>query len=272
LRLAAHELHDLRELILSCCNTITNMEYFLNHVQDQELGELIQRHLPLHIQDYNMKVQCLSNQDGPSERLNVPPLVLNDFGTVTPYGFNQNPGSNLMGQHTYGNGAATHFQGPLSMQTQNEANHSYSGRANDMEVSRFTGAMKPDMWQTVPQSMTPRTNVQELDDHEIATSYLLTLKRAGREYAWAAMEVSNPNIRLFLEDAFRMASHHAYQVWQWLHKRGYYPIHEAPQQVINTMNEMFRPVQMPAMPQMQREPQFTAMNQQAGAYQPGAQW
>jgi spore coat protein CotF len=59
---------------------------------------------------------------------------------------------------------------------------------------------------TAPQPVTPRSDIKELDDREIATAYLLTLKRAGREYAWYAMEASNPGIRAFLEDAFRMAS------------------------------------------------------------------
>ena len=43
---------------------------------------------------------------------------------------------------------------------------------------------------TTPVPVTPRTVVQQLNDREIATAYLLTLKRAGREYAWAAMEMS----------------------------------------------------------------------------------
>jgi len=29
-----------------------------------------------------------------------------------------------------------------------------------------------------------------MNDREMATAYLLTLKRAGREYAWAAMETA----------------------------------------------------------------------------------
>lgn len=49
------------------------------------------------------------------------------------------------------------------------------------------------------QPTTPRTSLSQLDGREIATTYLLTLKRAGREYAWAAMEASNPEIRTFLE-------------------------------------------------------------------------
>lgn len=43
----------------------------------------------------------------------------------------------------------------------------------------------------------PRTMVENMNDREMATAYLLTLKRAGREYAWAAMEMVNPEVRSF---------------------------------------------------------------------------
>jgi spore coat protein CotF len=98
---------------------------------------------------------------------------------------------------------------------------------------------------TSPEPVTPRTDVKELNDREIATAYLLTLKRAGREYAWAAMEASNQGIRAFLEDAFTMASHHAYEVWQWMVKKGYYALQPAPQATLDTFGEMYKPVQMP---------------------------
>ena len=70
----------------------------------------------------------------------------------------------------------------------------------------------------------PRTEVQQFDDREMATAYLLTLKRAGREYAWSAMEVSNPELREFLKDAFTMSFNHAYEVWQWMVKKGFYSL------------------------------------------------
>ncbi len=92
------------------------------------------------------------------------------------------------------------------------------------------------------KSVTPRTDIQELDDREIATAYLLTLKRAGREYAWSAMEASNPELRLFLEDAFRMSSHHAYDVWQWMVKKGYYPLEASPAETLGTMASMYKVV------------------------------
>ncbi|KNY29294.1 spore coat protein [Pseudobacteroides cellulosolvens] len=95
---------------------------------------------------------------------------------------------------------------------------------------------------TNAKSITPRTDVQQLDDREIATAYLLTLKRAGREYAWAAMEASNPEIRTFLEDAFKMSSHHAYDVWQWMVSKGYYPLEAAPAETLGTIASIYKAV------------------------------
>lgn len=73
----------------------------------------------------------------------------------------------------------------------------------------------------------PRTDISELNDREMATAYLLTLKRAGREYAWAAMEMANPKVRGFLETAFLMSSSHAYDVWQYMVRKGWYPLEAA---------------------------------------------
>lgn len=96
---------------------------------------------------------------------------------------------------------------------------------------------------TNTKAVTPRTDVQELNDREIATAYLLTLKRAGREYAWAAMEASNPEVRIFLEDAFRMCSRHAYDIWQWMVREGYYPLEAAPAETLGTIASMYGTVE-----------------------------
>ena len=45
-KLAAHELHDLQELTMSCVNSITNMGYMVQHVQDQEFKSILERHFP----------------------------------------------------------------------------------------------------------------------------------------------------------------------------------------------------------------------------------
>jgi spore coat protein CotF len=59
------------------------------------------------------------------------------------------------------------------------------------------------------------------------TAYLLTLKRAGRWYAWSSMEANDPQTSLFLVDAFRLACRHAFGTWQWMVKKGY-PVETAP--------------------------------------------
>jgi spore coat protein CotF len=183
-QLASHEALDLHELTMSCVNSITNMAYFMNHVKDVELKAILEKHFPLHIKDYNTKVQYLSLPEGAKSSLPVPPV--------------------------------------------------------NQTLQSFTQA-------NMTSPITPRTTVQEFDDREIATAYLLTLKRAGREYAWAAMEMSNPEIRTFLEDAFRMSSHHAFDVWQWMVKKGYYPLEPASQSTMNTLGQFYKEVQEPAM-------------------------
>lgn len=93
-----------------------------------------------------------------------------------------------------------------------------------------------------PAPVQPEIQLSQLDDRAIATSYLLTLKRAGREYAWATFETSTPQLRSFLEDAFRMCSHQAFEVWQWMVQQGWYPAVMAPQQAVQTLASSYREV------------------------------
>ncbi|PZD96111.1 spore coat protein [Paenibacillus sambharensis] len=88
----------------------------------------------------------------------------------------------------------------------------------------------------------PQVKLQQLDDRSIATSYLLNLKRAGREYAWSTMECSTPQLRAFLEDAFRMCSHQAYEVWSYMARRGMYPVQYAQDSAITAMQQIYQPV------------------------------
>lgn len=88
----------------------------------------------------------------------------------------------------------------------------------------------------------PQVKLNQLDDRGIATSYLLTLKRAGREYAWSTFECSTVQLRVFLEDAFRMCSHQAYEVWNYMVRKGWYMASPAPEQTMQTLGQMYREV------------------------------
>lgn len=118
-----------------------------------------------------------------------------------------------------------------------------SGKLNapNMNTSIFnqdTNVSKP----AVP--VTINTNVTKMNDREIATAYLLTLKRAGKEYAVASMEATNPKLRQFLKDAYTMACNHAYEIWEWMAKHDFYPLNVATDEQINEVATMFNVISL----------------------------
>lgn len=179
MRMAAHELHDLHELTMSCVNSITNMAYMLQHVQDTELKSIVEKHFPLHVRDYNMKVEFLTKMDGAKRELSIMKV--------------------------------------------------------NRQLSDFTQSPT-----TQYPPIQPRIMIQEMNDREMATAYLLTLKRAGREYAWTAMETANPEMRSFFETAFLMSCSHAYDVWQYMVKKGFYPLEAANQDMVSKIGSVYQ--------------------------------
>lgn len=203
MQLAAHELMDLNELSMSCVNTITNMAYMLQHVQDPEFKSILERHFPHHIRDYNMKASFISQTEGATKELKL---------------FKEN--------------------GQLGNYTQSPA-----------------GQYPP---------VQPRTMIQDFNDREMATAYLLTLKRAGREYANAAMEAANPELRSFHQTAFMMSCSHAYDMWQYMVKKGYYPLEQADPNMIGKIGAMYQVVPENQEPIQQYLNKYQGQNPIAG--------
>jgi spore coat protein CotF len=178
MKLAAHELFDLSELIAGCLNTVTCMGAFINQAQDPELKELLTRHFPLHVKDYNLKVEFVQSETTP------------DINKFKPDDLNPT-------------------------------------------LQDFTSPPVP------LQPTQPRTSVQTHNDREIATAYLLNQKSSARNYATSAVECANPDLRHFLENAFMNSNRHAYEVWQYMTKNGYYPLMPAPAEAISTIGSMY---------------------------------
>ena len=178
MKLTMSELCQLNELILSCSNTITCMSLFKNQVQDVELKSLLDTQFPIHIDDYNKKVDFVKSLEKASGKLEIPNLNTSIFTPNT-----------------------------------------------DVSIPAI-----PD---------TINTNVDKFNDREIATSYLLTLKRAGKEYAIASMEATNLKLREFLKDAYSMACNHAYEIWQWMTKNNFYPLNVATDVQVSAVANMF---------------------------------
>ncbi|WP_099158224.1 spore coat protein [Virgibacillus ndiopensis] len=183
MQLASHELTNLSELIAGCFNTVTCMASHINQAQDPELKELLQQHFPLHVQDYNLKVEFVQSQTTP------------DISKFKP----------------------AELKPILDSYTQ-------------APVSEFS-------------SVTPRTDVQQHNDREIALAYLLNQKSSAKNYGIAAVECANPDLRTFLENAFLNSNRHAYEMWQYMTKKGYYPLMAAPQNETQTIASIYQPVQ-----------------------------
>lgn len=183
LKLTIAELSQLNELILSCSNTITCMSLFKNQVQDAELKSLLDTQFPIHVEDYNKKVEFVKNIDTASGKLAVP-------------------------------------------------------NVNDTIFDQNTDSAKS----AIPDTI--NTNAQKFNDREIATSYLLTLKRAGKEYAVASMEATNPKLRQFLKDAYTMACNHAYEIWEWMAKNGFYPLNVSTDEQVSEVSSMFNVIKL----------------------------
>lgn len=201
MKLAAHELSVLSELTMSCVNSITNMAYMLEHVQDQALKAILERHFPMHVRDYNMKVEFMHQTAGAEKELSL----LKENGTMSDY-----------------------TKSPLN--------------------------------QYPP--IQPRTMIKDMNDREMATAYLLTLKRAGREYAWLAMETANPELRSFLQTAFMMSCSHAYDIWQYTVTKGWYALEPADTNMVGKVGGMFLviPEDQPQIQQYLRQYQNPAVS------------
>jgi len=105
--------------------------------------------------------------------------------------------------------------------------------------SKMSGTPKP------PQQVEPNPNSKAFDDRGIATAYLRGLKANGKSYAAAAFEADEPQLRQFLEDAFTMCSHHAFEVAGWMRKNGFYPGVEASKSYMQDLAQTYAPVRQP---------------------------
>ena len=106
--------------------------------------------------------------------------------------------------------------------------------------AKMSGIPKP------PQAGAPDIHLTKFDDRTIATIYLLTLTNNGKGYASSAFEADNLELRAFLEDAFIMCSHHAYEVAGWLRKNGFYPAEPATDTYLQALSRTYAKVNEPA--------------------------
>lgn len=94
-------------------------------------------------------------------------------------------------------------------------------------ISKFNSVeLKPalDSYTQAPSEF-PATMLSTLigpkSDREIATAYLINQKGSAKNYAAAVVACANPDLRTF---SFLNSSRHAYEMWEYMTKKGYYPL------------------------------------------------
>lgn len=179
MQLASHEFLVLSDLAMGCYNTITCLRIDIQQAQDPELKQLLQGQFPLHVKDYNLKVEFLQSNTTP------------DISKFQPAALHPK--------------LENHLQSPVS-------------ELPKIEV---------------------RSQISQKNDREITTGYLLNQKSSALNYAKGVLECANPDLRTFLENAFLNSSRHAYDIWQYMVKRGYYPLSPAPSQDMQKVAAMF---------------------------------
>lgn len=90
--------------------------------------------------------------------------------------------------------------------------------------------------------VTPSVAAKPPNDRSIALGYLLNQKSSAFNCAGSLLEIANPELRMLLENTFLNSSHHAYDIWQYMVKKGYYQLSPAPSSEMQAIASMYQPI------------------------------
>ncbi|MBU8907698.1 spore coat protein [Desertibacillus haloalkaliphilus] len=96
--------------------------------------------------------------------------------------------------------------------------------------------------QQAPQSESPNMSPTQLDDKDIATGILTNHKASASMKMVAALECADPEIRRMMQQSAVNCSEQAYEVWQYMNQKGYYPVPTMQEQATSSMISSYTPV------------------------------
>jgi spore coat protein CotF len=117
----------------------------------------------------------------------------------------------------------------------------YDAKRRLLDAEGRTGAPPPSL-----REMAPDLTLSETDDLTIALSYSLTLKREGREYAWAAFETADPDMHRFCVQAFNDCAAEFRAISQWLRAQHITAPQPVPADFVRELAGAFGPTRIPA--------------------------
>jgi spore coat protein CotF len=90
-----------------------------------------------------------------------------------------------------------------------------------------------------PETQTPNTSMNELDDRDISSIVLGCHKASASGRIKAALECADPNLRRVMQQGAINCSEQAYEVWQYMNQQGYYQVPTMKEMTTNTMIQSY---------------------------------
>jgi len=93
-----------------------------------------------------------------------------------------------------------------------------------------------------PSPQTPNPSAKQVDDQDVASALLMIHKCSATHRMMAALECSNPDFRRMLIQCAVNCADEAYEIWQFMNKRGYYQVPTMQQNTTDTMIQSYQPM------------------------------
>ncbi|WP_134684666.1 spore coat protein [Brevibacillus migulae] len=127
--------------------------------------------------------------------------------------------------------------------------HLINGRGAGMAIPyrpRTNGFQQTGM--TPVNAMMPNANAQQLDDRDISSAVLGIHKSGAKIRMNAALECADWEIRRTLMQGANNCANQAYDIWGYMNRRGYYPLHSMQEIANNHILRGYQPSPSEAVP------------------------
>lgn len=215
----AHEVMEVHEILNNAVDAINLFNLYRPHVQDQQLSQILNKHVQFMTQEYNNMVQTVSQRG----------MQQSGMQQGAQLGMQQGMQQGMQGLQQGGTQQGMQLSGVPGLQQY-----------------RTPKNVQPQYGLQQPQPQSPTLNADMLDDRDVASGMLSSLKCSASLKMIASLECADPNLRRMIQQAAVNCSEMAYEVWQFMNQRGYYQVPTMKQETTQTMLHSYAPAQMGA--------------------------
>ncbi|MGB9660728.1 MAG: spore coat protein [Moorellaceae bacterium] len=92
-----------------------------------------------------------------------------------------------------------------------------------------------------PETQTPNTSLNDMDDRDVASGMLGCHKASAAFRMMASLECADLELRRMLQQGALNCAEQAYEVWQYMNQKGYYQVPTLKEVTTNTMINTYAP-------------------------------